>query len=461
MGNLPFPASSGVAVLNLGIAPPASESAKTPARETSRDIALIDFLRETAVTGSLSADAILGALADAARVLSGADGTAIASRNNGVIVCHARSGTLAPGLGTPLNSDSGISGECLRKASIQICQDTSKDARVDSEICRALGIRSIAVVPLCGRVGLFGILEAFSARSHAFQTEQLDSLRSLAEIAEVAYERERSAASRASGNPEPRVARFPASAGAYGDRDRAPSSRKSYGIWACVLLAALLAIAWVARISWRETGLEIAASTSTAQKPIPSTVPMKPSLVAIPDASVLAYPPARTRTRTARNASIVRGASETGTLLTPLKNPSSGGVSSRAGKLAGADGLQNAPPMETTVSNIEVPNFASDTAPLPQFGGVVSHGAVPATPVQRVRPIYPLQARSDGIAGDVVVDATIARNGFVRKVTVISGPRSLTDAAVTAVRQWRFSPALLNGTPVEAQQRITVAFKLP
>src|SRR5215831_20896089 len=100
------------------------------------------------------------------------------------LVCCARSGDMAPSLGAPLNSDSGISGECLRTASIQICNDTSTDARVDSEACQALGIRSVVVVPLLGRMGMFGILEAFSARTDAFEEEQLNSLRSLAEIAE-------------------------------------------------------------------------------------------------------------------------------------------------------------------------------------------------------------------------------------------------------------------------------------
>ena len=237
MGDLPLPASSGAGVLSLDIAPPASEPVQAQPRDASRDVALLGVLREAAMTGPQSADAILNALADAARVLCAADGTAIASRQDGVIVCRARSGDMAPSLGAPLNSDSGISGECLRTASMQICNDASTDARVDSAACRALGIRSVAVVPLLGRMGMFGILEAFSARTDAFEEEQINLLRSLAEIAEMAYERERSATNSAATISTVRAALSAAAVHADRDQNRARSSRKRYWIIGCVAVA--------------------------------------------------------------------------------------------------------------------------------------------------------------------------------------------------------------------------------
>jgi TonB family protein len=81
--------------------------------------------------------------------------------------------------------------------------------------------------------------------------------------------------------------------------------------------------------------------------------------------------------------------------------------------------------------------------------------------VERVDPPYPVEARSHGISGDVTLDATIAEDGSVRKVTVVSGPGILANAALIAVRKWRFSPAMLNGKPLEVQKRITIAFKMP
>ena len=464
MGNLPLPASSGIGVLSLGVALPASEPVQDQSTETSNDIALLGLLREAAVTGPLSADAILNALADAARVLSGADGTAIASRTDGIIVCRARSGGMAPDLGAPLNSDSGISGECLRTASIQICRDASTDTRVDPAACRALGIRSVAVVPLCGRMGIFGILEAFSARTDAFEEEQINSLRSLAEIAETAYERERSAAA----TPAPtastlRAALFPAAVRADGDEHRQRSSKRYWRLGGVAV--ALLAMAWIARISWWQTGAEIAASTSAAQSVSTATDPSTVQLVATakPDAAVAAHASDRGRTRMAENAALVESASEAPTVLTPARNSSLGDGSPRNTKQVSEDGPESAPPVEVAISSFKdgMPTFAAETAPMPQFGGTVSQGIVPATAVERVKPIYPPEARSHGIGGDVILDATIAENGAVRQVTVVSGPASLTNAAVIAVRQWRFSPAMLNGKPVEYQQRVTIVFKMP
>lgn len=417
------------------------------------------------MTGRLSADAILNALADAARVLSSADGTAIASRSDGVIVCRARSGAMAPGLGAPLNADSGISGECLRTALIQICNDVSTDRRVDPEACRALRIRSVAVVPLRGRMGMFGILEAFSARTNAFEEEQINSLRSLAEIAEMAYERERSAAKPAPTISTVRAALFPVTAHAEGDQNPGRAASRRYWVFGCALLA-LLAMAWIARISWWQTDAEIAASTSTARTAsTPTAPPSKLQLVATvkPDAAIPARSAARARTGVIENAADIDRASETPTLVTPSEYPSPGGGSARKGRQAGEDTSESAPPVQAAFSGLghEMPKFTSETAPLPRFAGPVSRGIVPATVLERVNPIYPWNARSRGIGGEVILDATVAPNGSISQITVISGPATLTDAAVTAVRQWRFSPASLNGKPVAVQQRITIVFKLP
>lgn len=465
MGNLPLPVSSGAGVLSLGIAPPVSEPGLSKPAEISHDIALLGVLREAAMTGPLSTDAMLNALADAARILSGADGTAIASRKDGVIVCRARSGETAPDLGAPLNSDSGISGECLRTASIQICADAATDARVDAGACRALGIRSVAVVPLRGRMGMFGILEAFSARTEAFENEQIDSLRSLAEIAETAYERERNAANPAPAAPAIRVALFPSPTRVEHDQSSARSSTKRYWI-ALGASIVLLAMAWIARISWRQTGAEIAASTAAPHTVSASTdhSTIQPTATAKPDAAIPASSADRTRKGAIENAAGIERVPEGSALMTATRDTALREASATSEK-SDVDAVENtpAPPVQVAVSEAreEVPKFAAESAPLPQFGGTVSQGIIPAALVERVNPQYPLQARSHGVGGNVVLDATIAENGTVRKVSVVSGPSSLTSAALAAVRQWRFSPALLDGKPVEVQKRITVVFKLP
>ena len=84
-----------------------------------------------------------------------------------------------------------------------------------------------------------------------------------------------------------------------------------------------------------------------------------------------------------------------------------------------------------------------------------------ATLIRRVDPVYPAQAREKRLAGPVTVEATIAENGSVRTVKVVSGTALLADSAADAVRQWRYKPATLNGKAIEAQKQITVVFKLP
>ena len=140
-------------------------------------------------SGSQSTDNILGAIAVAAHSLTGATGAAVAMPRDGAVVCLGRSGESAPELGARLKVDSGISGECLRTGVIMRCDDASRDLHVDAEVCRLLGLQSIAVVPLRGQHGRVGVLEAFSTESYAFTEEKMEILGRLAGLAEAAWAR--------------------------------------------------------------------------------------------------------------------------------------------------------------------------------------------------------------------------------------------------------------------------------
>ena len=159
--------------------------------------ALLESLREAVASKSETVESIFKAIAAAGQVLTKSDGVALAMRQSGRIVCRARSGEMAPELGSIIDPDSGISGECVRAAAILMCHDTHTDKRVEAEVCRTLGIRSIVAVPLRGELGMAGILEAFSSRPNAFDSECLNSLRALSQIAEMAHARERGEAWRA------------------------------------------------------------------------------------------------------------------------------------------------------------------------------------------------------------------------------------------------------------------------
>jgi protein TonB len=98
---------------------------------------------------------------------------------------------------------------------------------------------------------------------------------------------------------------------------------------------------------------------------------------------------------------------------------------------------------------------------MPSFGAPVSQGVVDANLIHKVDPMYPPQARVQGLTGSVVLEAEIGTDGAVRKVKVVSGPAMLADAAKTAIQRWRYSPAQLDGKPVPTEKQITVVFRLP
>ncbi len=75
-----------------------------------------------------------------------------------------------------------------------------------------------------------------------------------------------------------------------------------------------------------------------------------------------------------------------------------------------------------------------------------------------VIPVYPAMARDTGIEGEVVIDTTIDKTGRVTGAKVISGPSVLRQAALDAVRQWRYEPSKLNGEPVPVQLTVTLKF---
>lgn len=78
----------------------------------------------------------------------------------------------------------------------------------------------------------------------------------------------------------------------------------------------------------------------------------------------------------------------------------------------------------------------------------------------RTMPVYPEAARNKDIEGGVLLDTVIGKDGRVLDVQLISGPPELAPAAINAVKNWRFSPFTLNGTAVEVETTIEVAFKL-
>jgi TonB family protein len=81
--------------------------------------------------------------------------------------------------------------------------------------------------------------------------------------------------------------------------------------------------------------------------------------------------------------------------------------------------------------------------------------------VHKVNPVYPPEAKKDGIQGFVHIDARIAKDGTVAEAAAKDGHPTLAEAALAAVRQWRYEPVLgADKKPVEVKITITVNFRL-
>jgi protein TonB len=142
---------------------------------------------------------------------------------------------------------------------------------------------------------------------------------------------------------------------------------------------------------------------------------------------------------------------------------------------------EDAPPEVDANLAVGVPGGVPDGSPDGVIGGSNLTGAVPPAPPapaptpQRIRqggsvqaamlisqpmPAYPPLARQARIQGNVVLHAIISKDGRVEQLSVISGHPLLIQAALDAVRQWRYRPTLLNNDPVEVDTTITVTFTM-
>jgi TonB family protein len=114
-----------------------------------------------------------------------------------------------------------------------------------------------------------------------------------------------------------------------------------------------------------------------------------------------------------------------------------------------------------------VPDIPAKPAPVETTSGKPSRLSVGGTVqaakiVARVQPIYPESARSAGISGTVVLRAVIGMDGKPLSLRVMNSQidPDLAHSAVEAVNQWRYTPTLLNGEPIEVDTTITVIYSL-
>jgi protein TonB len=90
----------------------------------------------------------------------------------------------------------------------------------------------------------------------------------------------------------------------------------------------------------------------------------------------------------------------------------------------------------------------------------VGGGIKPPIKTRDVRPVYPPDAMAARVSGVVIIEATIDTTGAVQQTRVLRSIPMLDEAAVEAVRQWTFTPTLVDGNPAPVIMTVTVNFTL-
>jgi len=84
----------------------------------------------------------------------------------------------------------------------------------------------------------------------------------------------------------------------------------------------------------------------------------------------------------------------------------------------------------------------------------------PPKPIIQVKPEYPTLARQARIQGQVQIDAVLDEQGNVVEMHVVSGPPLLYQAALDALKKWKYEPTYLNDQPIAVQMIVTITFVL-
>jgi GAF domain-containing protein len=176
---------------------PAASVAMSPGRHHLRTVGVnalaTDPLPETVELplhpGELNLEPGIDIIAERAQTLTGATGAAIALQTGDEMICRARSGRTAPDLGVRLQTDTGLSAECVRTGEILLCHDAEKNPRVDLASSRRLGARSILVAPLRHYRHTLGVFEVLSAQPYAFDQRDVATMQLLSSVLVAAMTR--------------------------------------------------------------------------------------------------------------------------------------------------------------------------------------------------------------------------------------------------------------------------------
>ena len=434
------------------------------------------------LSAGLALDVVLNEIVEQACLATGATGAAIILERDGEMVCRATSGANAPELGARLGSERGLTAECIKTRQAQRCDDAQADPRADVEASRILGVRSVLVLPLLRNGDLAGVLEVFSSRPQAFRERDeltLEALtrrilKNLGEGSAPFIAAPQSSATPVPPNPaselesqarSTNLTKDEVSPEIFGRTPRSGLDVITFVLGVVVVACAVLLGTLVGfRLGWRRTAAgrgRVTNSASGGATPYDAGVQ---SSDARPATDAGSTPASSVR---ANSTAVVSKKEDAGALKAPAASPQDAPLpagslrvyengkevfrmSPAEGQSEGASSADTYGPGVQRASKVE-------QAPILEVSPEVAEGSL----LHRVEPDYPEEARQQQIQGTVVLDVHTGRDGSVQEVKLLSGQPLLAEAAIAAVKQWRFKPRMVKGEPVEMQTTVTLSFKLP
>ena len=446
--------------------------------------------------GELARDLQLNEIVEQACLATGATGAAIALARGDEFICRASTGSTAPDLGMRLNIDHGLSAFCVHTGEAQRCDDSETDSRVDAEVCRHLGVRSVLVVPIVYGEFFLGIFEIFAPQPFAFYDRDIQTVLALSrrvltalgisplaeaqppteELQPAEYEVPEPAqvgtwskppVQTASEQDEParensedvvrtiskqvaqatseqsEIAEPPASTPAeefYPQFKIVQKPPRDY--WTTVLTVLVIAVSLLLGWMWGHGHM---ARKNLAREELRAAVAAQQSSAPSPASSErsqsIDLPPTRSSAPP----------------RSPFGNKALASNPSADDLVVYQDGKiiyrQGTPPRSTAPLKNEGGSASQPPELTPELAGTFL--------TLRVEPLYPDRARRLSIQGPVVLQALINEDGSVQQLKVLTGNSDLAVAAIDAVRHWRFKPCALKGKPSQFATRITVNFALP
>jgi TonB family protein len=234
------------------------------------------------------------------------------------------------------------------------------------------------------------------------------------------------------------------------------------GLAAAALLLAAGSVArylhWLPRLPLPQPNrISAAAASSIAAHPGPSvsSVPQKTAEAHFNFGTTTPASDAPTPTLSAASQHAVQPATAVGAGPSTLAVPEASAPRDPALDAAGA---QEKSMVAASVGKRTVPRPSSTAAPDSAAPSSQEATIVPPKLIKSVRAIASPEALRDFATGNVTLDAVVDPSGHVKPMKVLSGPPSLRDAAMEALKQYQYEPATQRGKPVAAHVTVTVKF---